>query len=129
MAVGFFALTITSSDLQISSRLVGERKAFSAAEAGVHGTCLIFTPGMAAIANIQIDAANDPKATYSVTAPESDPNIPSISATGSSIEGGKSWSFNIYNAIVTGRDTSYGSSVSLGVGLRHGEVPSTPTYQ
>ena len=35
-AIGFFALTMISGDLMISSRLTGERKALSAAESGVH---------------------------------------------------------------------------------------------
>ncbi len=129
MAVGFFALTVTSDDLKITSRLYGERKALSAAEAGVHDLCLVFDTSMNALTNVKIDAANDPKMTYSVTKPVSDPNIPSVSATGSSIEGGKSWSFNVFNSVVTGRDASHGSLVRLDVGLRHGEVPSTPSYQ
>ena len=129
MAVGFFALTVTSDDLKITSRLYGERKALSAAEAGVHDLCLFFDTSMDALTNVKIDAANDPKISYSATKPVSDPNIPSISATGSSIEGGKSWSFNVFNSVVTGRDESHGSLVRLDVGLRHGEVPSTPSYQ
>ena len=129
MAVGFLALTVSSDDLKISARIFGERKAFSAAEAGVHDVCLTFEPAMAAMNNVAIDAANDPNVSYSVTAPVPDPTIPTITAVGSSIEGGKSWSYNIFNSIVTGRYASHGSTVSLDVGLRHGEVPSTPTYQ
>jgi hypothetical protein len=129
MAVGFFALTITSSDLMISSRLLGDRKAFSAAEAGVHDVCITFDPNMAARDNWPIDPTNDPNTTYSATQPKSDPILPSISATGSSIEGGKSWSYNVYDSTITGKDSSYGSSVIVSVGLRHGEVPSTPSYQ
>ena len=40
MAVGFLALTVTSQDILISSRLVGERKALSAAEAGAQQLCV-----------------------------------------------------------------------------------------
>ncbi|NLN38574.1 MAG: hypothetical protein GX155_03165 [Smithella sp.] len=129
MAVGFLALTITSDDLKITSRLYGERKALSAAEAGVHDLCVVFDASMDALTNVKIDATNDPKISYSTTKPVPDPNIPSVSATGSSIEGGKSWSFNVFYSEVTGRDESHGSLVRLGVGLRHGEVPSTPAYQ
>ena len=129
MAVGFFALTITSSDLMISSRLLGDRKAFSAAEAGVHDVCISFDPTMSARVNWSVDAADDPNAKYSSTKPLPDPILPSISATGSSIEGGKSWSYDVYDSVITGEDTSYGSKVIVSVGLRHGEVPSTPSYQ
>lgn len=129
MAVGFFALTVTSSDLMISSRLLGDRKAFSAAEAGVHDVCITFDPAMAAISNRPIDPTNDPNTRYSATKPVPNPTIPSISATGSSIEGGKSWSYNLYDSLITGEDTSYRSKVIVSVGLRHGEVPSTPSYQ
>jgi hypothetical protein len=129
MAVGFFALTVTSNDLMISSRLLGDRKAFSAAEAGVHDVCITFAPTMAARSNWPIDPTNDPTTIYSATQPVSDLILPSISATGSSIEGGKSWSYNVYDSVITGEDTSYGSKVIISVGLRHGEVPSTPSYQ
>lgn len=128
IAVGFLALTVTSDDLKITSRMYGERKAFSAAEAGVHDLCVVFDAEMDDLTNVRIDATNDPQISYDATEPEPDPNIPSVSATGSSIEGGKSWSFNVYNSEVTGK---FGGEYRVGllVGLRHGEVPSTPSYQ
>ncbi len=129
MAVGFFALTVTSDDLKITSRLYGERKALSAAEAGVHDLCLVFDPSMSALTNVKIDAANDPKMSYSVTKPDEDIYIPRLDATGSSIEGGKSWAFILYNSVVTGRDESHGSIVRLDVGLKHGETPNDPGHQ
>ena len=35
LAVGFFILTTSTQDIRISSRLIGERKALTAAESGV----------------------------------------------------------------------------------------------
>ncbi len=63
LAVGFFALTVSTRDLMIASRLVGERKAFSAAEAGVHAISTIFAEGMTFPPNVQVDSVNDPDAT------------------------------------------------------------------
>jgi len=84
VAVGFFILTTTTQDIRISSRLVGERKAFSAAESGMQYLCLNFTgSAMSAISNQTVDTTNDSTAKFDITAPT---YVDSIPAAGSGSE-------------------------------------------
>ncbi|MCJ7496360.1 MAG: hypothetical protein MUP68_19320, partial [Deltaproteobacteria bacterium] len=43
-AVGILVFTISTQDIRISGRLVGEKKAFSAVETGIHALTLILNP-------------------------------------------------------------------------------------
>ena len=45
MALGFLAISVTTGDLKITSRIVGEKKALSAAETGIHRLMRNFNPG------------------------------------------------------------------------------------
>ena len=44
MALGFLAISVTTGDLKITSRVVGEKKALSAAETGIHRLMQNFDP-------------------------------------------------------------------------------------
>lgn len=129
MALGFFVLTTTTQDLRMSSRLVGERKAFSAAECGLHTLCLTFDPAMAAVSNQACDATNDPSNVFDIAAPERNDNLPDIPAIGSDITGGKRWVSQIFDTTITGKDTNYNSSVPVAVGVTFGPVPEDPSYR
>lgn len=128
MAVGFYALSTTTQDMKISTRLVGERKAFSAAECGLHTLCLTFDPTMATANNQSCDAVNDPNNRFDILAPNRG-TIPDIPAIGSDITGGKRWVHQVFDTTITGRDTSYNSSVSVAVGVIFGPVPEDPSYR
>ena len=57
-AVGLLAFTLSTQDTRISSRLIGEKKAFSATEAGIHRFTQNFDPAFLAgsvVSNMQID--------------------------------------------------------------------------
>ena len=129
IAVGFYALTVASKDIFIASRLIGERKAFSAAEAGVHAISLTFDPAMAALANQSVDPTDDPKLKYSVAKPERDTSLSSIPVVGADITYGKDWIYQVYKTNITGTDLSYGSSETIAVGFQFGPVPNDPTYR
>ena len=63
MALGFLAISVTTGDLKITSRVVGEKKALSAAETGIHRLMQNFDPeNMAAaqVTNEQVNAMADP---------------------------------------------------------------------
>jgi len=129
IALGLYALTATTSDMRISARLVAERKAFSAAECGLHTLCLTFDPAMAALTNQSCDAANDPNNRFDIAAPVRNPALPSITAIGSDITGGKRWVSQVFDSQITGRDVSYNSSVSVAVGVTFGPVPDDASYR
>ena len=116
-AIGFFALTMVSGDLMISSRLTGERKALSAAESGVlavyANAALNFNSLLTYSANcIQVDPTNDPSTCYTVA-------LTTNTLTQASVNGGgcTNCSSFIYNTNITGTDSTYGSSVTISIGL------------
>ena len=118
MAIGFFALTMISGDLMISARITGERKAYSAAESGVHAmyaSSFNFTQLLSYANNTctQIDPTNDPSTCYTV-AVTTNTNNQAMGVGGGSCTNCSSF---IYNTDVTGYDTVYGSKVTISIGM------------
>ena len=117
MAIGFFALTMISGDLMISARITGERKAFSAAESGVHAiyasnnniTQLLsyFTTSCQ-----RVDSANDPSTCYTVAQTTNTYQQSPVGGGGCT----NCESF-IYNTDITGYDSDYGSKVTISIGM------------
>ncbi len=128
IALGLYALSTTTQDMKTSTRIVAERKAFSAAECGLHTLCLTFDPGMAAVSNQACDGVNDPSCRYDIAAPARNATLPSIAVVGADITGGKRWVSQVYDTTITGRDTNYNSSVSVAVGVTFGPIPEDPSY-
>jgi hypothetical protein len=112
IAVGFFALTIISGDLMIVSRLACERKAFSAAESGAHAIYQsIDLENIAAsnVEDVQIDP-QDSHVTYSARTQATNQQI--------MVSGDNTTSMApVFNTVVTGKNASDGSSVSIIIGL------------
>ena len=116
LAVGFFILTTSTQDIRISSRLVGERKAISAAEACLEA--LYASPLSLDVlvttnySGIQIDPANDPSVSYSAST-----RILSGSAVAIGYDLATGFSSAVYETVVTGTDSSHGSSASIAIGI------------
>ncbi|MFA5321798.1 MAG: type II secretion system protein [Smithella sp.] len=120
MALGFLALSVTTTDLQITNRIVGEKKAMTAAEAGIHVLTNTFSPANITEISGSVDATNDPASTYhiSVATRPTGANVPSfLPMKGYSIAGGQEWGQKMYETSVTGENTSYGSNVQIDVGF------------
>jgi Tfp pilus assembly protein PilX len=115
MAVGFFALTITSQDIRISSRLVGERKALSAAESCVHYVCAQLDPNnLTSYSGVNYDTAN-PTVSFSTTLPSLNKQISNLAVAGYDLA--KGWTSGAgFNTVCTGGDASYNSRVNVGIG-------------
>jgi Tfp pilus assembly protein PilX len=121
-AIGFFALTMISGDLMISSRLTGDRKAFSAAESGVHAiyasslspTDLVNAYSSSTPSScFQVDSTNDPSTCYTVQ------NAKNTYVQASVGGGGQATNYKafIYNTDITGKDSNYGSSATISIGI------------
>jgi Tfp pilus assembly protein PilX len=129
MALGFLALSVTTGDLKITARVVGEKKALSAAETGVHRLMQNFDPAnMAAVqvTNAQVNAAADPKSRYTISnvgRPASGPDA--LPLRGYSIGGGQQWGQRRYAGSVTGVNENYKSSVTIDVGMGYGPIEIT----
>lgn len=123
IAIGFFALTTISEELMISFRLTGERKAFSAAESGAHAAAAnitvydnLSTPAglntvLHTFTRTYIDPDNDPNASYTGKVYW----LRSITTEGFSFD--YNFSHDLFKTIITGKDSLYGSSVSIEVGV------------
>lgn len=125
MALGFFILTTTTQDIRISARLVGERKAFSAAESGVHEICRLLNPtSPVAIPWTSIDPTNDPNLQYRADVPVRNGDMPTIPLPGYDLS--KAYVGAVFDTTVYGRDTSYTPDVetSISIGTAHAPNPS-----
>jgi hypothetical protein len=129
IALGYLAISVTTGDLKITGRVVGEKKALSAAETGIHRLMQNFDPANmtgAQATNVQVDAATDPASRYTirdVSRPVSGPDM--LPLTGYAIGGGQQWGQRRYIAVVTGENTNYESSVEIGVGMGYGPIEIT----
>lgn len=130
-AVGVLVFTVTTQDVRISSRMVGEKKAFMAAEAGVHQLTAGFDP-----LNLNdttrynlffpVDSGMEPDTFYRIGTPAIPTRGPaSIPMPGHS----QPWGSNRYVSIVTGMNNRYQSSVQVETGVGFGPVEITTAYR
>lgn len=130
MAVGAFALTMTTQDIRTSGRYLCERRSFSAADAGITELCLAFDPNiLVPVSNVQVDSANDPSSKYSYAKPTRNSMTPKIDALRSDLAVGKKWIYELYNGSVTGMGGGFGCEVNFDVGLKYGPVSDDSGYQ
>jgi hypothetical protein len=131
MALGYLALTVSTGDLRISSRVVGEKKALSASETGIHRLMQGFNP--ADLSNLevegverQVESAADQASRYTISnmgRPAAGPDM--LPLAGYAIGGGQQWGQRRYTGRVTGRNTTYDSSVQIDVGMGFGPIEIT----
>lgn len=129
LAVSFFILTTATQDIRMSARLVGERKALSAAEAGAQAVyaaaSLNFNTLLSySVSNLQVDSINDPSISYSVSPTVNTLNQAPVGG-GGQCTGCASF---IYNTDITGTDSNYGSSVKISIGMAPPPTSSSPGH-
>jgi len=132
-AVGILVFAISTQDIRISGRLIGEKKAFAAVETGIHRLTQTLDPanlGGSAVSNVQVDASNDAESRYSIGAPTRPTSGPStVPLAGYAIGGGQQWGQERFNARVTGTNTRYNSMVQVDVGVGYGPIEITTIYR
>jgi len=135
-AVGILVFSVSTQDLRISSRLLGEKKAFSAAETGLHWLTQNFdcaNPTASERALQRVDPVDntpaDPQDQYSVRPgptgwyPTSGPAT--IWYPGFENE----WGRTRYESLVTGTNLRYHSSVEIHAGIGYGPIKIGPGKQ
>jgi len=132
-ALGILVFTLTTQDARISTRTVGEIKALSAAEAGIHALAQTFDPGNAAALPTgpqQVDPNNAPDSRYTITPPTSPTLGPAaIPSQGYAIGGSEIWGQTRYLGSVTGENTRYQSSIQVQAGIGFGPVDISTVYR
>ena len=129
MALAMLVIHLSTQDLRISTKVVGEKKALTAAETGMHQLMRIFNPqatgGLAsfAVANVAVDPTNAPGDFYTIATPSLPNWGPAfLPMPGYSIGGGQSWGQRRYDSTVTGTNTIYSTQVAIGVGIGFGPI-------
>jgi hypothetical protein len=136
-AMGLLIFTVTTQDVRISSRMVGEKKAFFSTEAGVHKLVEVFNPlnlndTINYNKDVVVDPANDKigASQYRIATPEVPKKGPAaIPLAGYSSGGGQQWGSTRFVSTVTGRNTSYQSTVQVDTGVGFGPVEITTAYR
>jgi hypothetical protein len=134
-AVGVLVLTVTTQDVRMSTRMVGEKKAFFATEAGIHNLTQAFNPLSLADSALyekyfQVDSEQDPASQYQIGTPAVPTRGPaSISIPGYSVGGGQQWGATRFVTTVTGSNTNFGTMVQVDVGVGFGPVEVSTAYR
>ena len=136
-ALGILVFTLSTQDVRISSKTVGEKKAFSAAESGIGWLAQNFDPanlGASAVTDKAIDDTYttliDPHSTFSISVPAvptSGP--PALPSPGYAVGGSEVWGQTRHVAQVTGKNTNYTSRIDIEAGLGYGPVDITTLYR
>ena len=133
LAVGFIAINLTTQDIRISMRAVGDKKAVNAAETAVHMLAMDFiSDSPASIALLQGKIYNSfssdagTKATVG-TIVKNPRNVTAPALPGYQSGGNVTWSQEVFEATVTGENTVHKSSVTIVAGFGHGPTPGSGT--
>ncbi len=134
-SLGILVFVVSTQDIRISSRGLGEKKAFAAAEAGIHALIQNFDPlnkDASIVSQVPVDPANDPDTRFSIAPPPTGwiPSTPpaSIPYPGFSMGGGQVWGQTRTLAFADGANTRYKSNVQVEVGIGYGPVNITTNY-
>ncbi len=134
--LGTLVFVVSTQDIRISSRSLGEKKALAAAQAGVHVLLNQFDPldkDASKVSNIQVDPATDPDSAYSISSgPDgwmSAKSSWSVPQTGVNLAGGEGWGYGRSVAISTGTNTRFNSTVRIEVSIAYGPVSITTDYR
>jgi Tfp pilus assembly protein PilX len=134
LAVGIVALNISTQDIRISMKVLGEKKALNAAEAGINNLTQIFDPSNLAASTsttfTRVDTGGDSGTKYKVTNVWQSTGLGSapVLMPGYSSGGAVSWGMQRYDATVQGNNDTYGTSMTVQVGLGFGPVPISVNY-
>lgn len=129
MAVGVLVFTVTTQDIRVNTRVAGEKKAFSAAESGIHRLIICSNANSGNLtpcnsAGTVVDNTVDANSNFTITE-SSIVGLPAaIPMTGYEIGGkdSKMWGQTVTNKTVTGNNSRYNSSVTVDVGIGYGPV-------
>jgi Tfp pilus assembly protein PilX len=133
-AVGLLAFSLSTQDIRTSGRLIGEKKAFSGVEAGVHLFTQTFDPANlnASVVAVptMVNAATDPATRYTIGLPARPTSGPgSLPLPGYAIGGGQQWGQERFDNQVRGMNTNYNSLVQVNIGAGFGPIEITTAYR
>jgi hypothetical protein len=151
LAVGLLVMNMSTGDLISSSMTVGNKKALSAMESGVHRVLQDFYPdsstwtaanhysprydnslNLCGTSNynganyilVSIPGGTDSNSQFAICAPVERSDVAPLPSAGNGIGGSDSQFYHRYDTTVTGINTSYGSKNQVTIGIGFGPVPN-----
>lgn len=135
LAVGIVAINLSTQDIRISMKTLGEKKAFNAAEAGLHWLAVsLRDPSIAenrnnvAVTNQKITGGADDNTVFTITAPVDPPagSVNYFSRPGYPLMGDQTWGQIRYDTTITGRNTAYNGEFTVSAAVGWGPVNLGP---
>ena len=123
LALGMLVISLSTQDIRVSMKIVGEKRALAAADTGINGLSQTFDPQNPIFVPATTNRA-DGVSSYTINYPATRPTVGAITIPlpGFSIGGGQRWGQSRYNMDVIGRNTEYSTQVTIGVGVGYGPV-------
>ncbi len=130
LALGMLVISLSTQDIRVSVRIVGDKRSLAAAEEGIHSLCQAFDPKSPVNAPV-LKTRADGVSNYTINYPTTDPlhGRNAIPLPGFDIGSGTVWGDVIQIVDVTGRSTAYTTQVTIGVGLGYGPVDISLIYK
>jgi Tfp pilus assembly protein PilX len=131
LAVGIIAINISTQDLRISMRVVGDKKAMSAAEAASHWVIMNLNPdnpGSVVKTNQPLNELGSEltsRSRITITQPAPPTMGPLFMKMPGYDMSSNQWILLRYNTTITGRNDDYQASVTVDLGLGYGPVDAT----
>jgi hypothetical protein len=117
-ALAMLVLNLSTSDLKVSAQNVGDKKAAIAAETGLQQVLIGGDPkNLAPVTDAPVDAVNAPGSVYSFATPGPPPSSSGRPAFASMPGYSAPLGQARYETTVTGRNTRYGTSVQVDIGV------------
>ena len=129
LALGMLVISLSTQDIKVSTKIVGEKRALAAADTGVNSLSQTFNPQTPILVPTTVNRA-DGVSSYTVNYPATRPTLGAIMIplSGYSVSGRQQWGQSRYNIDVVGRNTEYNTQVTIGLGVGYGPVEMGPTY-
>ncbi|MGO9136695.1 MAG: hypothetical protein ACLP9S_19920 [Syntrophales bacterium] len=123
LALGMLVISLSTQDIRVSTKVVGEKRALAAADTGISALSQVFDPQNPIFVPQTTNRA-DGVSSYTFNYPTTRPTVGPITIplAGFSIGGGQRWGQSRYNLDVVGSNTEYGTQVTVGVGIGYGPV-------
>jgi hypothetical protein len=131
LAVGIVAINISTQDLRLSMKVIGDKKAMSAAEAASHWVVMNLNPdhlGSVVQTNRPLDGLTgglDSRSRITITQPAPPTVGPLFVKMHGYDMAANQWILLRYNTTITGRSNDYQTSATLDLGLGYGPVDAT----
>jgi formylglycine-generating enzyme required for sulfatase activity len=125
LALGMLVISLSTQDIKVSTKIVGDKRSLAAAEEGIHNLSQTFNPVnplAAPVTNARLDGTSSYTIFYPATRPATGPEMVPVPGGGFAIGGSSQWALRRYNIDVGGNNTEYNTQVRVGVGVGYGPI-------